>query len=100
MKIVFNDNPKTGACDVIEHLKDALQVKRLIKGTHNLNGVTIEWNNNSNEDSAIIYKNNKQVAKFLDGDALRIDLIDKKAQEILKKVVTWDEFIKLYGSSN
>lgn len=69
--IIVNDNPKTGACSVLEHFNEHWV------GNEKLHPVAkaaeVEINAEANEDSIIVKHNDKEIIRQENNEALRLD---------------------------
>ena len=92
IKILVQDNPNTGVCDIVDHWKEVL------RGRDTFNGAAVAYDDNAQEDSVIVFdQHNNIVARFDDGEALRIDEIVSQVDELDIATISWEDFKKKYA---
>ncbi len=92
MKIIVNDNPNTGVCDIVDHWREVLEEDELF------NGVAVQYDDNAEEDSVLILDDDGMIlSRFDDGMGLRIDLVGVDLIELKGGLTSWEDFVTKYA---
>lgn len=92
MKVKVSDNPNTGPCSAVDHWKEVLE------NDNEFLGCEVQYDENSKEDSVVIYgDSDKELARFDDSMAIRMDIIGKDLQDLKGGTISWEDLIKKYG---
>lgn len=92
MRIIVNDNPNTGVCDIVDHWREVL------KNDAVFNGVAVGYDENAEEDSVLILDGDGMLlSRFDDALGLPMDLVAADLMELKGGVTSWEDFVAKYA---
>ena len=92
LRLEINDNPNTGACDIVDHFK-----AKWFPENEKLRGIEIDYNNQAEDDSIVLYEGLDVLEDFLGNEALIIGDVEAAIFEHLGVNTSWDDFVAKYG---